>query len=51
MIPVFIRCTQLRRIRGDNYCAIRASMFQAFVTRLPVLEHFASEDLKKVGRH
>jgi ubiquitin thioesterase otulin len=47
-IPANSKKTHLRRIRGDNYCAIRASLFQALATRLPILEKLSLNDLKEV---
>jgi ubiquitin thioesterase otulin len=49
-IPANSKKTHLRRIRGDNYCAIRASLFQALATRLPILEELSSNELKEVPR-
>eukprot|EP00118_Oscarella_pearsei_P016074 m.150372 g.150372 ORF g.150372 m.150372 type:complete len:582 (+) comp38551_c0_seq30:63-1808(+) len=41
----------IRRIRGDNYCALRASLFQALVQNIPAikewrLDHFPSRVFK-----
>lgn len=47
-IPAISEKNHLRRIRGDNYCAIRASLFQALATRLPILEKLSLNDLKEV---
>jgi hypothetical protein len=30
--------TNLRVIRGDNYCAIRATLFQVLVQNIPILD-------------
>ncbi|XP_033101358.1 uncharacterized protein LOC117104614 isoform X2 [Anneissia japonica] len=34
----------LRRIRGDNYCAIRATLYQALVKGLPILEKWKNTE-------
>ena len=43
-------CHHLRQIRGDNYCAIRAVLFQALAGRLPILNLFASDEKTKLEK-
>jgi len=43
-------CQHLRQIRGDNYCAIRAVLFQALAGRLPIMNLFASEKITKLEK-
>lgn len=43
-------CHHLRQIRGDNYCAIRAVLFQALAGRLPILNLFASDKKTKLEK-
>ena len=40
-------CHHLRQIRGDNYCAIRAVLFQVLAGKLPVLNLFTATCNKK----
>ncbi|XP_064634305.1 uncharacterized protein LOC135492082 isoform X2 [Lineus longissimus] len=42
VIPDKINCQHLRKIRGDNYCAIRASLFQIFVNNVGLFNHVGS---------
>uniref|UniRef100_T1J9E1 OTU domain-containing protein n=1 Tax=Strigamia maritima TaxID=126957 RepID=T1J9E1_STRMM len=39
-IPSTLNCLHLRRIRGDNYCAIRAALFQVLQLGLPFVDSF-----------
>lgn len=34
--------SQMRRVRSDNYCAIRAVLFQSLVNNMPILQHSGS---------
>lgn len=43
-------CNHLRQIRGDNYCAIRAVLFQALAGRIPILNLFACEEKTKLEK-
>ena len=36
-IPSLLGLNNLRVIRGDNYCAIRATLFQVLAQRIPIL--------------
>ena len=36
-------------IRGDNYCAIRATLFQALVKNIPILEQFGNSSIEEVN--
>ncbi|XP_045175267.2 uncharacterized protein LOC123536288 isoform X3 [Mercenaria mercenaria] len=41
-IPQHCQCCHLRRIRGDNYCGIRSTVYQTLVNCLPPLNVWAS---------
>jgi ubiquitin thioesterase otulin len=41
-IPGKVGFHHLRRIRGDNYCALRATLYQVLVHRLPLAEAIGS---------
>ena len=36
--------SQLRPMRGDNYCAVRATVYQLLVNRLNLEKHIGSKD-------
>ncbi|KAL4224898.1 hypothetical protein ACF0H5_015594 [Mactra antiquata] len=42
-IPSHCECCHLRRIRGDNYCGIRSTLYQTLVNGLPPLNIWASK--------
>ncbi|XP_052800316.1 dentin sialophosphoprotein-like isoform X4 [Mya arenaria] len=43
-IPDHCKCCYLRRIRGDNYCGVRGTLFQTLTNALPPLHLWASKD-------
>ena len=50
LIPSHVGSYHLRRVRGDNYCAIRAALFQALVDGIPLLASYPSkQDVLKVS--
>jgi len=50
-ISTLTGCQHLLQIRGDNYCAIRAVLFQALAGRLPTLNVFTrAEEQSKVEK-
>ncbi|XP_077978137.1 uncharacterized protein LOC144433663 [Glandiceps talaboti] len=46
-IPALVRCSNLRSIRGDNYCAIRAALYQALLNNN--MNITLGEDLKDIS--
>ncbi|XP_078366282.1 uncharacterized protein LOC144650473 isoform X2 [Oculina patagonica] len=49
-ISALTGCGHLRQIRGDNYCAIRAVLFQALAGRLPILRLFGAKENPKLEK-
>ena len=49
-ISSFVNCHHLRQIRGDNYCSIRAVLFQALVGGLPILNKFEIGKKRKINQ-
>ena len=44
-------CEYLRRIRGDNYCALRAALFQALSEGVDILTRWQREpNITEVGQ-